>query len=360
MDSGVSSAPASQKVVPTGAVHGGRGAAVEGRGVDGGQPVLLELVVEEHQGQGQPGHVEAGDELADLGAHRRDAGGLEQLGDLRVDHEELLVLHRAQAVDDHGGAAPITVGGALGLLGEDALDQQRSDLVGRSDRLVAHTGLAVDAQTHAHLPVGDMEEGLGGAGEGAAVEGDAEGARGVVGLPGDALRLVEVRAGLDRRAGDLEDGQVTGDAAAVAVVLRRVGDDVVADLDDAHVDALGAQLLRGRPEVEDVAGVVAEAEHHAAAVLGVAGHRVHLRGRRRGEDVAARGAVAHAGAHPAGEGGIVAGAPADHQGGLPLRGRGRTHHAAVHDGDVVGVGQSQAADRIGREVGGVVEEIRHR
>src|SRR5699024_5424561 len=133
---------------------------------------------------------------------------------------------------------------------------------------------------------------------------DAERAGGVVGLPGDALGGIEVGARLDRGPGDLEHGEVTGDAATVAVVPRLPRGDVVADRDDAHVDALGAQLLGGGPEVEHVPGVVAEAEDHPAAAVSVAGHRVDLVGRRLGEDVPARRAVGEAPAHPAGEGRI--------------------------------------------------------
>src|SRR5699024_11161679 len=65
----------------------------------------------------------------------------------------------------------------------------------------------------------DMEQGVLRTGERGAVEGDAEGAGGVVRLPGEALGLVEIRARLDRGAGDLEHRQVAGDAAAVAMVL---------------------------------------------------------------------------------------------------------------------------------------------
>ena len=132
----------------------------------------------------------------------------------------------------------------------------------------------------------------------------------------EALGRVEVGAGLDGGPGDLEHRQVTGDAAAVTVLARLPGGDVVADGDDAHVDPLGAELLGSDTEVEHVSGVVAEAEDHAAAVLGVAGHGVDLVGRRGGEDVAAGRTVGEAGAHPAGEGRVVAGAAADHEGRL--------------------------------------------
>ena len=335
-------------------------AAVEGGGVHGGEPVLLELLVEEDQTHGHSGHVEAGDQLAHLGAHRGDVSGLEQLGDLRVDDEQLFVLHGAQAIHEHRGPALVATLDALGLLGQEAFDQQRRDLVSRTDRLIAHARFAVDAQAHAHVARGHMEQRLGRAGQGGAVEGDAEGAGGVVRLPRDPLGLVQARAGLDRSARDLEHRQVAGDTAAVPVILGSVGDDVVADLDDPHVDAFGAQLLRRPAEVKHVPGVVAEAEDHAAAVLRVAGHRVDLRGRGRGEDVAAGRAVAHARAHPAREGGVVAGAAADHEGRLALRGLGRPHHAAVDDRDMVGVGRGEACDRLGREGGRIVEEVRHR
>src|SRR5699024_6729376 len=115
-------------------------------------------------------------------------------------------------------------------------------------RLLVDAGLAVDAQADRHRPVGHVEQGVLGAGQGAAVEGDAERAGGVVGLPGDALGGIEVGARLDRGPGDLEHGEVTGDAAAVAVVPRLPRGDVVADRDDAHVVALAPRLSAAAPK----------------------------------------------------------------------------------------------------------------
>src|SRR5699024_12414589 len=100
-----------------------------------------------------------------------------------------------------------------------------------------------------------VEQGALGRGTGGAVEGDAGRAGGGVGVAGDALGGTEVGARLDRGPGELDHGEVTGDAATVAVVPRLPRGDVVADRDDAHVDALGAQLLGGGPEVEHVPGV---------------------------------------------------------------------------------------------------------
>ena len=90
--------------------------------------------------------------------------------------------------------------------------------------------------------------------------------------------------------------------------------DVVGDGDGAAVDAVGAQpVLRG-VEVEHVAGVVAVAEEHAAAVVRGLRDRVDLLRRRRGEEVAHRGAVGEALADESAERGVVAGAAADHDG----------------------------------------------
>src|SRR5699024_11233512 len=102
------------------------------------------------------------------------------------------------------------------------------------------------------------------------------GTGGGVGLPGGSFGVVEASAGLDGGAGDLEHRQVTRDPAAGAVLALLPGGDVVADGDDAHVEARGAQLLGGGPAVQHVARVVADSQDNAAAVVVVAGHRMDL------------------------------------------------------------------------------------
>ena len=167
-----------------------------------------------------------------------------------------------------------------GLLGEKRIEQQIGDLSGRAEFTVPNARLTVNTEPHSHRILFDMEQRLVGAGQGAPVESQAERSGGVVGLPRNSLGLVDVGAGLDGRACDLEDRQIAGDAATVAMVVRTVGGDVVTDGDDADVDSFVPQFLCGQAEVQDVAGVIAEAEDDAASVLGVAHHRVHL-GRRR-------------------------------------------------------------------------------
>src|SRR5690606_4992791 len=73
-------------------------AAPEGGGVHGRPPQRLELVVEQHRGDRQAGHVQARDVLADLGLDEREALGLEAVRDAREDDELLLVRRRTEAV----------------------------------------------------------------------------------------------------------------------------------------------------------------------------------------------------------------------------------------------------------------------
>ena len=113
-------------------------------------------------------------------------------------------------------------------------------------------------------------------------------------------------------AGDLEDGEVAGDAAALVRLVDRGARDVV-----GHGDGAGRRCPRraasccGRVEVEHVARVVAVAEQHAAAVLGRLRDRRDLLRGRRGEEVAHRGAVREALADESAERRVVAGAAAD-------------------------------------------------
>ena len=85
-----------------------------GRGVRGCAPEPLQLVVEEHQGEGTAGHVQARDELADLGLDHVEPLLDQEPGDAAPDDEELLVLRRSQSVQD--GSHPVAR--ACRLLGQ--------------------------------------------------------------------------------------------------------------------------------------------------------------------------------------------------------------------------------------------------
>ena len=208
-------------------------------------------------------------------------------------------------------------------------------------------------------PAGTWNSGAVCAREGAAVEGHAEGTGAVVGPDGEPFDGVEVQPRFGGGAGDLEDRQVSGDAAALFDLVQRGAGDVVRDEDGAGFDAFGVEPQLGLAEVEHVAGVVAVAQQHAAAGVGGLGHPVDLAGRRRGEHVAAGRAGGQARSHQAGEGRVVAGAAADHQGHLPGRHLGGADDAAVHPGNVAAVGRHKAVQCLIREVSGVVEDLGH-
>ena len=138
----------------------------------------------------------------------------------------------------------------------------------------------------------------------------------MVGLDGEALHLVQVQAGLGGGARDLEDREVAGDAAALLDLVQRGAGDVIGHQHGARLDAFSVEPQLGLAEVQDVAGVVAVAEEHAAAGVGGLGHAVDLPGGGRGEHVAAGGGCRQAGSDESGEGRVVSGAAADHEGHL--------------------------------------------
>ena len=122
----------------------------EAGGVGGRGPELLELLVEPEQREGCAGHVEARAELAHLGLDDREPALLEQLGDAAVDDEELLVLHRAEAVEQRHDAGALELDAVRHLL-EQARDPQLGELVGGRDVDDVDAGLAVDAEADGHL-----------------------------------------------------------------------------------------------------------------------------------------------------------------------------------------------------------------
>ncbi len=275
--------------------------------------------------------------------------------DLAEEQEQLVVLDRAEAVDDRHDA----LAGVVRLVGEQPGDEEFGERGGGRHRVFGDARFAVDAQAQGHLPGGDVEEGFAGAGEGAAVEGDAEGTGAVVGPDGQPFDVVQVQSGFGGGAGDLEDRQVPGDAAALVDLVQGCAGDVVGDQDGAGLDAFGVEPELRLAEVEDVPGVVAVAEQDAAAGVGGFGHPVDLSGGGGREHVPARRGGGQAGPDQAGEGRVVAGAAADHQGHLPGGDLGGADDAAVHPGDVAAVGGDKAVQCLIREVGWVVEDLGH-
>ena len=183
---------------------GGDRAAAEGRGVGGGAPEPLELLVDPEQGEGGAGHVEARAELADLRVDGLDARLLQQLGDAAEDDEQLLVLHGAEAVEDRDDAGALRGGDALGELLEQSADEELGEAGRGRDIRLADAGLAVDAEADGHAALGNGEQRLLGSGQRAAGEGDAERAGALVREPRDAHDAVEVVALRGRGAATLK------------------------------------------------------------------------------------------------------------------------------------------------------------
>jgi hypothetical protein len=111
--------------------------------------------------------------------------------------------------------------------------------------------------------------------------------------------------------------------------------------------------------VQHVAGVVAEREQHAPALVGDLRDRVHLLGTRRGEEVAHGGARGEAGADESAERRVVAASAADHDGDLRLGGAGRADDAAGNGADPARGCGGEALHQLVGEIVGVVEQSRH-
>ena len=181
-----------------------------------GVPQPLELVVQPQQGGRDARHVQARDELAALRTHDLDTLCSEQVGDVAVQHEQLLVLHGAEAVQDHHGSRV----GPVGPLGQERLEESARQLGCRLQRDVPHARLAVDAQPHRHHPVRNGEQRCVRARQGAPGEGDPEAARALVRVFREPLDLVEVGALLRRSTGDPEHAEVACDPAPSGMRVR--------------------------------------------------------------------------------------------------------------------------------------------
>lgn len=271
------------------------------------------------------------------------------------EHEQLFVFGAAQSVQDHGDAA----GMARRPLGQQRRQQQIGDPGGGLHRLVADTGLAMDAQAQGQAAGFDPEQRRRLPGQGAAVEGHAEGHAGGIGAPGHRLDRVEVQPGFGGGAGDLEDQQIARHAAALAALGQTGAGHVVGHRQNARVDALGAQPLGGGAKVQHVAGVIAKAQDHAAAALRRPRHACHRAGRGRGEDIARHRRIGKPRADIAQKGRVMARAAADQQRHLAARPRRCAQRAMRHRAHPVAMRGAKARKRGGGKSLGVVEQPGH-
>ncbi len=253
--------------------------AAECRGVRGRQPQAFQLLINPEQGEGYPGHVEAGAELADLRVDQRDARFLEEVSDAREHHKKFFGFHRTEtvqyryypgAVDGDAGRNLVTV--------QQALHKQFGEAVGGRDVDFVDSRFAVDAEPNRHPPLGNGEQRFVRARQSAAGERHTHRPGALVGKNRDALHLVEVTAFGCCRTSDFEHREVTGDAAAFVGLAGRRAKDVVRHRDGSAVDAVGAHGVLCGGEVQHVAGIVAVTEECPATLLTRANHRFDLVG----------------------------------------------------------------------------------
>jgi len=204
-------------------------------------------------------------------------------------------------------------------------------------RAIGDAGLAMDTEPDAHLTVGDGDQRVMGTGERAPGERDTHRAGSIVRSLRDPFDVVQAHAFLGLRGGR----------------------DVIGHREDPYLDSLDPEPVGCLAEMDDVARVVAEAEEYAASSVRRFQHGIHLRGGGGGEHVAARSTVRQAGPNPAGEGRVMAGAPAYHHGDLTGCGPRGPSDTAVDLADVATVRGHQALECLVREVCSVVNEVRH-
>ncbi|MDI2037332.1 hypothetical protein PJL15_04476 [Paenarthrobacter nitroguajacolicus] len=212
-------------------------ALAERRGVGRRGPILLKLVIQPQQREREPGHVQAGHELAAFRFDNRESRGCEQLLDLAEQQEKFVVFDRAKSVDDRHYA----VSGVLGLVRQEPGNQEFGELGGCGHGVLRDAGLTMNSQAEGHLPRGYVEQRVLGPRERAAVKSHTERTRAVVGPDGQTLDAVKVQSRFCGGSGDLENGEVPGNAATFFELLDRGAGDVVGDGDRPGIDALGVE-----------------------------------------------------------------------------------------------------------------------
>ena len=129
------------------------------------------------------------------------------------------------------------------------------------------TRLTMNTHTDTHLSRLDTEQRLVSSRQGTTCEGHSEGAGTFVDAIEDLDDLVDVAAFLACSCCHLEDREISGDATTFEVLPRTSRGDVVGDEQTAGVDALAAQPLGRLPEVQDVAGIVAESDEDSSSPI---------------------------------------------------------------------------------------------
>src|SRR5690606_19581228 len=227
-------------------------------------PQRGELVVERHDADARPGHVQGGDVAADERARDPRPALLQAAPRRAVEDVELERGRGPQAVDEEEHV----LAGHVTEVAEHGLEEEVGGLVGGGGLDAAPAGLAVDPDADLDLVVLEVEGGPPGRGHRRRGEGDAHGADGARGALGDRDDGVEVVPALGGGTGDLLDDERAADAAPAGRPGRVLDGDVVGDEHAADGEALGLPELGGDLEVEHVAGVVLDDLDDPGAAVG--------------------------------------------------------------------------------------------
>jgi hypothetical protein len=133
-------------------------------------------------------------------------------------------------------------------------------------------------------------------------------------------------------------------------MLGRGAGDIVSHEQYARVDAAGSQSLRRQAEIQHIARIIAEAEDHAAAVIGSPGHANSGSGGWGSKHIASHGSIGKARTDIARKGRIMARTTTDHDRHLALRHGRRPDHAIPDQPHAVGIQSSKAGKCRCREI----------
>jgi hypothetical protein len=125
----------------------------------------------------------------------------------------------------------------------------------------------VNAEADRHLAFRHREERAIRARQRAPAEGNAEGTRAVIGMTCNTLNLVQRQTRLGGGTRNLEDGNITRDAAAFMHLFGWRACYIIGDSERAGIDAFAPQSLGGRAEIQNIASIIAIAENDAAAAM---------------------------------------------------------------------------------------------
>jgi len=109
---------------------------------------------------------------------------------------------------------------------------------------------------------------------------DTEGEGSLIGSPHQSFNVGQCVAPLRGSTAYLVHDEGAGDSTALVLLLRRRRRDVVGHVDARRLNSASDQALLSRREVETVAGVVAEGQHHTGTGIRRPRDAVDLLGRR--------------------------------------------------------------------------------